>query len=90
MTTAKATTCGTIDTEVTITNLQYIGGCTATRTVCTTMPAPTVVGNQTATTCAESVILAIALGKSRWIVDIRFSYLRLCGNSKTESRQNCM
>jgi len=90
MTTTETTTCGTIDTEVTVADLQYVRGCTATGTVSTTMPAPTVFRNQTAATSAESVILSFALGKCRGIMDIGFAYLGLSRYCKAESRQDCM
>ena len=82
MTTTKTTTRGTINTEVTVADLQHVGGCTATGTVSATMPAPAVFRDQATATSAEGVILTITLGKGRGIMDIWFSYLCLSGCSK--------
>ena len=90
MTATKTTTCSTIDTEITVADLQDIGSSTATGTICATEPAPTISRDQTATACTEGVILAITLGKGRGVVDIGFAYLCLSGCSKGQRRQNCM
>ena len=76
MTATETTARGTIDAEVTVANLQHIGGSTATGTISATMPAPAVVRNQATAASAEGVILAVALGQCRGVVDIRFACLR--------------
>ena len=81
MTTAKTTTCGSVDAEVTIADLQDIGGSTASRTVSATMPAPAIIRDETATTCAEGVLLSVALSQCRGVVDIWFAYMCMCGCS---------
>ena len=81
---------GTIDAEITVADLQHIGGCTATRTVSAAMPGPTIFGYKATAASTEGVILAVALGQRRGIVDIRFAYLCLSGCSKGQCRQNCM
>jgi hypothetical protein len=85
MTTPKATTSGAIDTEVTVADLQDVGGSTATRTVSATVPRPAIVANEATSASAESIILTIALGQCRGVVDIRFTNLshdRRHGNVK--------
>ena len=39
----ESTTSSTVDTEVTVAYLKHIRGCTATRALCTTVPAPAII-----------------------------------------------
>ena len=90
MTATETTTRSTVDTEISVADLQDVGGSTATGTVGATVPAPAVGRDETAATSAEGVILAITLGQGRWVVDIGFAYLGLSSYCKAESRQDCM
>ena len=90
MTAAKTTTRGTIDAEVTVADLQYIGCCTATRTVGTAVPTPAVFRDKTTATRAESIVFAVTLCEGRGIVDIGCADLRVCGCGQHQSRQYCM
>ena len=76
MTTTESTTSGTIDTEITVTDLQHIGSRTTTWAIGTAVPGPTVFRDQSSATCAESIVFAVALSESRWVVDIGGTYLR--------------
>ena len=69
MTATETTTRGTVDTEITIADLQHVGGCAATGTVSTAVPAPTVFRDQATAASAEGVELAITLGEGRWVVE---------------------
>ena len=87
MSAAETTTSGSIDAEVTVAYLKYIGGCTAARTVGTAMPAPAVVGDDTSATCAEGIVFSVAFSEGRGVVNIRSAYLRRnCFN--TEAQRN--
>ena len=79
MAAAQTTTGGTVNDQITVANLQHIGSGTATGALGTTMPRPTVFGNEASTAGAEGVILAITLGNGRGVVDIRLSYLGIDG-----------
>ena len=82
MATAKTTTSGSIDAEVTVADLNHIGGSTATRTLSATVPAPAVLRDEAAATGAEGIVLAVALGDGRGVVDKWLSNLGVsgCGN----------
>ena len=76
MTTAETTTGGAVDAEVTVADLQHVGGSTATGTVSAGVPAPAVFRDQASTAGAEGVILTVALGQCRGVVDIGCANLR--------------
>ena len=76
MTTTKTTTRGTVNTEVTVADLQHVGGCTATGTVCATVPAPAVFRDQATAASAEGIILTLTLGQCRGVVNIGCTDLR--------------
>ena len=76
MTAAESTTRSTVDAEVAVANLQYIGSCTATGALSAAVPAPTVFRDETSTAGAEGIVLTVALGDGRGIVDVGFAYLR--------------
>ena len=76
VTTAEATTGGSVDAEVTVADLQHVGGSTATGTVSAGVPAPAVFRDQASTAGAEGVILTVALGQCRGVVDIGCANLR--------------
>ena len=78
MTTAETTTSGTVNAEVTVADLQNIGGCTATGTICATMPAPAVVGDDTAATSAEGIIFSVALSEGRGVVNTASAAKSVC------------
>ena len=65
---AKATARGTIDDKIAIANLQDIRRCAATRTLSAAVPAPAVLGDEASAACAESVVLAVALGDGRGVL----------------------
>ena len=77
MTTAKTATSGTIDAEITIADLQNIRSSTATGTIGSTVPGPTIVADETTSACAESIILSITLGQGRGVMDIGFANLTI-------------
>ena len=76
MTAAKATACGTIDDKIAVANLQDIRRCASARTISTAVPAPAVLRDEASAACAEGVLLAVALGDGRGVVDIRSADLR--------------
>ena len=79
MSTAESATGGTIDTEITVANLDDVGGSTTARTVSATVPRPAVVRDNASSTSSKGVPLSVALGKCRGVVDIRLPCL---GNAK--------
>ena len=90
MATAKATTGGTIDAEITVAHLYDVGGSTATGTLSATVPVPAVLRDKAAATCAKGLVLAFALSDGRGIVNKWLSDLRICGCSYSQCRKNCM
>ena len=58
MTAAETTACSTVDTEVTVADLDDIGGSTASGTISTTVPAPAVFREICAFAAVASVMAA--------------------------------
>ena len=90
MTAAETTACSTVDTEVTVADLDDIGGSTASGTISTTVPAPAVFRDKTAAASAESIIFALTLGNCRGVVDKRCANLRVCGCGQCHGRKNAI
>jgi hypothetical protein len=77
MTTTESTTSGTIDTEITVTDLQNIGSRTTTWAIGTAVPGPTVFRDQSSATGAESIVFAVALSDGRRVVNVWLAYLSI-------------
>ena len=90
MATEEATTRSTIDAELAVTNFQHVGGSTATWALSTTMPCPTVVGDDASPARSEGVPLAVTLCEGRGVVDIRSTHLRIGGSKNSKCRQECI
>ena len=78
MAATQTTTCGTVDHQIAITDLEHIRSSTATGTLCARVPCPTVLRDQTATTCSKSIVFSVTLCDCRRVVDIGTTDLCLC------------
>ena len=75
MTTPQTTACGTIYDKVAIAYLQHVGRSTAPGPFGPAVPRPAVVADETAAACAEGVVLTVAFGYGRRVVNVRLSNL---------------
>ena len=62
MTTSQSATRSTIDAEIAVAYLQHIRGCTTSRTLCSTVPRPTILTNEASPTRSEGVVPSLTLG----------------------------